>query len=164
MSEPNNFVALIEDAPDHPWGRKFKPLSIQDARWTCLRFTPGTKVVISMRQWRPPRSLKANGYYWGVVLPALMEASGDDPRDAEARAELHDLMKAKFNAKAMVDKKTGLILTDEDGKEICKPQSTSKLDSQHFTAFVDNVIRWGSMFLGADVPPPERSIIDGAGI
>jgi hypothetical protein len=80
----------------------------------------GQEVDITIKKFRNKRSTRANAYYW-VVLTYAGKELGYEPE------ELHSTFKAMFNS-------------DRTGR-LPKVMSTSKLNSQQFSEYLNKVIR-----------------------
>jgi len=85
---------------------------------------------------RETRSNPQNRYYHGVVVKTLSEELGYEPE------EMHEILKYKFNK--------GEVLIKDESLNI--GLSTTKLDTQGFAVYLDNIIRWASMNLGIYIP------------
>jgi len=85
---------------------------------------------------RETRSNPQNRYYWGVVIDVLSKELGYEPE------EMHDILKYKFN-------KGDVRVKDES---FSLGLSTTKLDTQGFAMYLDNIIRWASIDLGIYIP------------
>ena len=100
----------------------------------------GKVVEVTVRPERKHRSLNANRYYWGVVVAAAAEWSGHEPE------EMHEVWKALFLPRVQVLLPTGELVD--------RPGSTTELDTEQFSDFVNKAIRW----LGEQgVPVPASS-------
>jgi len=105
------------------------------------------EVEIIIRRAYATRSIKANAFYWGVVLQALAEHTGHLPE------ELHSVLKAKFLPKA-------LAVCDLNGTiqgEFVIGGSTTSLSVEEFTSYLDRVIEWANESLGVLIPPADTS-------
>jgi hypothetical protein len=97
-----------------------------------LNTLAGQRVELTIRPARTERSLQANKYYWGVIVPLLGEYCGYDKDD------MHAALKLKF-------------LTGPDGK----PKSTSNLSKAQFAEFVTQCQQFGAE-LGVVIPDPAQ--------
>ncbi len=79
---------------------------------------------------RAKRSLEANAYYWGVVIPAMADHTG------HPEAVCHWILKVQF-LPAMV-------------------RSTTHLLRWSFSDYVEHASAWASSFFGLTIPPPEN--------
>jgi hypothetical protein len=98
------------------------------------------------------RSGQQNRYYWGLVIPLVTEAFKDLGHEL-SHEETHEFLKAKFNHKDVVNKETGEVLQ--------VPLSTTRLSKMKFSEYVENIQRFGAMFLNINIPDPgEQMQID----
>jgi len=99
-----------------------------------LRSLSGKKVVVTVKQERKHRSLPQNNYYWGVVIPLLMDHTGYE------KNEMHDAMRVKF------------LSIEEKGLMIVG--STTNLSTKEFMEYVEQITRWAAQEMGVVIPPP----------
>lgn len=95
----------------------------------------GQEIDITLRKRRRVRSLSANGYYWGVLVPILSEHTGYDPE------EMHGALKQRF-------------LTDHTDERLPRVRSTSSLDTNEFAVYIDACIRLAAE-MGVIIPEPQ---------
>tara|TARA_R110000744_G_scaffold7342_6_gene25366 strand:- start:1191 stop:1658 length:468 start_codon:yes stop_codon:yes gene_type:complete len=93
------------------------------------------------------RTLNANRYYHGVVLKVLCEEIGIKNPDITA-AHLHEVMKAKFNAK--------MVLIDGIPYEI--GESTTKINKDRFKDYIESIREWALETFNCWIPLPEEVI------
>lgn len=119
-------------------GGKFRP---EDPRAFKAAFYPHEKkrVRITVERFRNRRSDEANAYYWGVVVPMIQDAIGEE--DPET---VHEMLKAEFNYEILAI----------GNKEIRKVKSTAKLDTKEFSEYVERVRKFASEFLSLYIPDP----------
>lgn len=91
------------------------------------------------------RSLPANAYFHGVVVPMIAEEIGEEP--AETKALLKAMFLSKEKAVAGKDNKWEMV------KIVGR---TSKLSTHHFGLFVEKCRQWASSFLGLVIPDPSK--------
>ena len=97
------------------------------------------EVDVIVEKHKDTRSLKANAFYWGVIITAISEESGND-----IMAD-HYEMKKRFLPKltaTYTNKLTGEERTEET------VGSTRKLKSDEFAKYNEKVMAWASMYLG----------------
>lgn len=95
-------------------------------------------VEIFVRKVSRIRSLPQNRYYWGVVIPAIMEWMGED----WDKDQVHFALKEKFLSKR--DPDTGLVVVT----------STTELTIEQFRAYIDVIIRFFAN-MGCRIPSPD---------
>jgi hypothetical protein len=92
------------------------------------------------------RSLKANAYYWAVVVRCIADYTGFTPD------ETHDALKAMFLPKR-------LAFTDGNGEvidELVIGGSTREMSTQDFEDYTHEVIRFAGEKLGLHIPGPDE--------
>lgn len=101
--------------------------------------------VITVERYIANRSLKANAYYWAVIVKLLAEYWGLDPEDA------HELIKQYCNAKTVdvVNKQTGEV----EEKTIAR--STASLNREEWTQFIERCQRWAAEEFNVVIPDPD---------
>lgn len=97
--------------------------------------------VIKIERLKIGRSLRANAYYWGVVLATISEDTG------HTQEELHDVFKKMFLPKKFIR---------INGKEIQLDGTTTALSREEFGQYIDRIIaEAGGM--GIAIPPAESA-------
>lgn len=100
-----------------------------------LKHYAGKTIRIKVAKWTKPRSLPQNRFYFGVLIPQVIDALVDNGinRDELNVEVVHDLLKMKFLKKELVS---------EHGEVIEIVQSTSKLTTEEFSIYIDDIVRW----------------------
>lgn len=83
------------------------------------------------------RSSRANRYLWGVVYAIIARELG------YSAEELHHALKAKFRGRE--DMTTGLVIA-----------RSTRVSSDEFWRYVDEVRNWAHTFLGVYIPSPNE--------
>lgn len=99
----------------------------------------GEEVELVLRKRRSRRSLKANAYYWGVVLPAIAQRL-----EGWTTEDVHEAMKAKF------------LATEDLELGLWKIGSSRKLTTQEFATYLDSILLWAAEKLGLVIEQPEE--------
>lgn len=86
------------------------------------------------------RSNDANRYYWGVVIPSVMEFTG------YTEDEAHDAMKVKFLGQE--DMRLGLVHV----------RSSAACDTREFFEYVEKIRQWMLEFFGHRIPEPNEAV------
>lgn len=99
-------------------------------------------IELIVRRKRQKRTLKANSYWWGVVIPEIADSLGHLEHEHEA---VHD---------AVVRHIAGL-------KPDCDPRlqirvSTADMDMDDFGVLIEATVIWAATELGIVVPDPEK--------
>lgn len=93
------------------------------------------------------RTLPQNAWYWGCVLPAVVNGLEECWGEKLTAEDAHEWLKAKFNSETIVNRKTGEVVDH-------RPCSTASLDVQEFSEYLDKVIRFAGEQLRVEVPQP----------
>jgi len=98
----------------------------------------GQEIELVLRKFRRQRSLQANSYYWGVVVPILGEHIG---YDAE---EMHDALKQR-------------LLRDHEHEVdgFAKVKSSASLNTAEFSEYVEQCRRLAAE-MGVYIPSPNE--------
>lgn len=98
------------------------------------------------------RSLPQNKYYWGIVVPmvkqGLREAGYDEVKTNE---DAHEVLKHLFLKKE--------IRSTLDDNAIVIAGSTAELKTVEFNAFLEDVWKWSSEYLGVVIPAPNQQSV-----
>jgi hypothetical protein len=107
-------------------------------RW--LNNLNGFKVELVIKKYRKKRTIPQNSYYWGIVLDLISEASG------YTTEELHELFKRLFLKKVI---KIG-------GVDYEVSESTSKLNTEQFSDYIEKIKKFAVMKLDLHIPSPDE--------
>lgn len=101
----------------------------------------GKEIQIDLSKKTNPRSLQQNRYYWGVIIDILSEETGQPKED------IHDFLRGLFLKK-------NVAIADKYGEieDISTTRSTTKLNTQEFMKYNEDIRRWSSMSLGIYIP------------
>lgn len=102
---------------------------------------------VSIHKERANRSSPQNRWYWGCIVPRVAAGLEECWGEKMSHDETHEWLKAKFNSRVMVNRKSGEVV----GRT---PQSTATLDVAQFSEFVEKVIRFAGESLGIEIPQP----------
>ena len=106
--------------------------------YVCGAFKKDQLVEVFIRKVTRIRSLSQNRYYWGIVIPAIMEYMGEDwDKDG-----VHFALKEKFLSRR--DPDTGLVVVT----------STTELTVEQFRSYIDMIIRYFAQ-MGCRIPSPD---------
>lgn len=110
------------------------------------------KHLVTVKDFRR-RTLPANAYYWGVMVPmvrkALFEQGFDDVLTNE---DAHEIIKAIHLSKRMFSKQTGHTI-DIVGH-------TKTLSITEFSDFIERVCKWAAEYLGIHIPSPNEQMVE----
>lgn len=110
-----------------------KSLSIYD------KLKEGQSITVYIVDSKPVRTIPQNKYYWGIVVKYIAEYLGYDSN------EVHEILKYKFYYKDY-NTKEGVIRVG---------QSTSSMNKQEFTVYIDSIREWANDTLNVYIPTVE---------
>lgn len=117
-------------------------------RYIQDNFKSGDKIQINCWKWfkqrsdgKDPNRGNQNGYYWSVIIPAIVAETGMAPN------EVHEELKAINNPVA-----TTL------SPEITKGGSTKIMDTMEFEEYVERCRLWALDFLLIHIPLPKQVV------
>lgn len=104
--------------------------------------------VVSIAKYKKKRSNSQNAYYHGCIIPAVMDGLVDMGFDkSELNKEVvHEMLKQKFLKKD---------IANEQGEFVTITQSTASLSTIDFMSYIDDIQKWGAVFLSINIPDPE---------
>lgn len=117
-------------------------LVLDNERWfrtMLLKYEDTDKLRIIVEKERGTRSLRQQGYYWGIVLKYIAAHVGEHAED------LHEILKAKFLKRRRVWR----------GADLTILASTTKLNSIEFGEYIERCIQEGAE-LGVVVPMADK--------
>lgn len=111
--------------------------------------------VIFMRK-RNRRSDPQNKYYWGVVIPIILNAFIDLGHDlqsgnSEHREMIHGFLKERFL-------QNGIEIADANAETITGPSSTTYCTTVEFMEYLDRVAQWAAEALYIAIPEPNEQL------
>lgn len=95
------------------------------------------------------RSSQQNRYYFGIVVPLLQNAFKDYGHQL-TKEETHDFLKGKFNYLEVVN--------EETGEFIAIPKTTTGLNKEQFSEYIEKIQIWASQFLNIVIPDPGQQM------
>lgn len=104
------------------------------------------KVFVTIEKFYPKRSLKSNRYYWALLNQTLQVVA--DHLGYDNKEELHKDFKDKFLSYKSINKLTG--------EEVSKTKSTTELNSNEFTEYVEKVLKYCAESFGIALQTPEE--------
>jgi hypothetical protein len=126
------------------------PLEVSRAVAVALRHLDGKRVIVSLREHRARRSNPQNRYYWGVVVPLVLQMFVEAGNDTTAE-EVHEYMKEHVGGLSRV-------LIGPDGKRRPVVRSSTTLDTSEWEDFMEKVRAWAAA-LGCQIPLPHEGLI-----
>jgi len=117
--------------------------ALQRARFLSRAGNLRGKWVWTAKEYVPVRSLSANRFWWGVVIPAFQRYMRDHGQFFE-KEEIHEFFLQKLAAKTLIDPVTGEVTTIG--------RRSSKMDKIDFAQLSNDAIGWMHDRHGIDMP------------
>lgn len=114
-----------------------------------FRVLAGKVVVLDVQEQSTYRSRAANNYYWGVVVAAAVEATG---QDAET---IHAFWKDQFLPDETTQVEFFHHLTGMRVRHTVRPASTTKQSGQKFFDYVELCRQWLVEWYNVTTPDPD---------
>lgn len=95
------------------------------------------------------RSDPQNKYYWAVCVPMVQEGMKDLGNEF-TKEEVHDFLKKEFNFSEVVNPETGEV------KQV--PRSTTLLNKEAFSNYIESIQRWAAEWLHIVIPDPGQQL------
>ena len=102
------------------------------------------RYYITIKKLESERSLDQNNYYWGVIIPEILEFVGDKNTEIE-RLNLHDDLLKMFAPR----RKSSIT------KEMT-PIRSSRMDMAQFRNYIDNILHFFSREYGLVISEAEK--------
>ena len=114
-----------------------------------LKRFAGKSVEIVVKLKRSTRSSNQNRYYWGIVIPLVMQGLIELGHDVN-KQETHEFIKANFNYEEIVNKDTGELFR--------MTQSTARLNKNDFGVMIEKLKVFASEYLNVYIPEPNEDL------
>lgn len=101
---------------------------------------------VSISKCKDQRSLRANGFYWAVIVPCVVRGLEEAWGETLTPNAAHEFLKSEFNPFELHNRKTGEVKV--------VGASTADLDTAQFAEYLDKVIKFCGEQLGVEVPSP----------
>jgi len=115
----------------------------------ALPVLEGQEVEIIVRKPKRPKSEKARGYYWAVVIPYLRECFAEAGYNLTEHF-IHEWVKANFNLKSVVNFETGQVSHF--------PASTEDNSPEEDTVLFKEIDNFCLEYFNCNLPPAESGI------
>lgn len=109
----------------------------------------GKEVEITIIRKRRIRSTQQNRYYWGIVLPLIIDGLKELGTRVDVE-DVHSFLKSKFCTIQVVNEETGQV------EQV--PKSTTELTTTGFMEYKAEIQQWAAEFLGISIPDPNEQI------
>lgn len=114
-----------------------------------LKRFAGKSVEIVVKLKRSTRSTQQNRYYWGIVIPLVMQGLIELGNDVN-KQETHEFIKANFNYEEIVNKETGELFR--------MTKSTARLNKNDFGVMIEKLKVFASEYLNVYIPEPNEDL------
>lgn len=95
------------------------------------------------------RSNPQNNYYFGVVVPLIYDGLRDVGYNSiRTLDQAHDVMKSLFLK----------VKEEQNGITIERIQSTTELNKEKFSDYLDQINAWAYDYLGVNIPAPNEQL------
>jgi hypothetical protein len=131
-----------------------------EAYRNAIAALPDGKYINKIEKLFGKRTNPQNRYYWGIVLPIVVQGLKDVGYECETVEEAHEFCKNQFiiiegkKRKRLINKITGEI------KYVKVFPTTTKLNTIQFNEYFEKIIRWGAEYLSVVIPYPNEIIED----
>jgi hypothetical protein len=122
-------------------GGRLKPSPQQQATiGNYLKTREGKAVEVKFARPTTSRSLRQNRYYWGAVIGAIAESTGNSPED------LHLVLKDMFLPRKFITL---------GAKEVEVRKTSADLSTEEFADYLRRIEAWAATELGIAIPTNE---------
>lgn len=116
----------------------------------------GMRVEITVKKKGNYRSSPQNRYYWGLLVPCVLDAFIELGNDLQAGNPehltlVHDFLKAKFLL-------NGIDVVNAQGEVETLPSSTTRCSRFEQEEYHDAIRRWAAEYLNFNIPLPNEQV------
>lgn len=118
----------------------------------ALQTYESKRVKVSIERDSKKRSYLQNSYYWGIpveMIYATFRGFGEEYQ----RGEIHEMLKAKFLSRDIIDKRSGEVIGSY-------ARSSAELSTIEFMDYVKAIQRWFVKKFGINIPDPNEELIE----
>lgn len=112
----------------------------------------GIEVIVKRK--RKHRSTPQNNYYWGVVVPMVLDAFIDLGNDLQSGNKQHIQLVHEFLKDRFLD--NGPSLVDANAEQCKGPSSTTYCTTVDFMEYLDRITQWAAEALNISIPAPNE--------
>jgi hypothetical protein len=128
------------------------PRQVSEAVGAAIRRCEGKRIVVSLREQKRTRSNPQNRFYWGVVIPAVLDMFVEAGNDTNPE-EVHSFLKEQVGGSVCVK-----VLLTPDGKRRPVLRSSADLSTQEFEDYLERIRVWAAE-IGTIIPLPNEDLI-----
>lgn len=112
----------------------------------------GRSIEVTFQLKRKRRSNNQNAYYWGVVIPRILQAFIDLGNDLQSGNNGHAELIHNYLLDKFLD--NGIDLFDVDGNIEKTRSSTTRCTTTEYMEYLDRIIQWAAECLNIVIPEP----------
>lgn len=116
----------------------------------AIKYFNDKDVVITFSKPKKSRSNRQNAFYWGVVLPLVQNGL------LEATGELRSCDNIHYKILLPLFAPLNEIVNKDTGETFNERLTSSEMTTTQFCEYIMEVQKWGSEFLGIDIPSPNE--------
>lgn len=113
-----------------------------------IKLFEGKRVEITIRKAKKIRTNPQNAWYWGCIIPAVLQGLTDVGNAGLTSDEVHHFLKDRF----LPDGKT--ILIPESGEQIVISKTTTTLSTTEMMDYTNQIIQFAAEMLNVVIPDP----------
>lgn len=126
------------------------PLEMAAKIAALVRSMDGKKLCFSISEVKRRRSGNQNRYYWGVVIPPIVQVFREAGNSVDAE-DVHSYLKEHVG-------KLSQVLVTPDGEVLRSLGSTAKLSTMEMETYLEKVRCWAAETLGIEIGLPNETI------
>jgi hypothetical protein len=110
----------------------------------------GANIIITIEKRKKKRSNNQNAFYYGVVIPIMMDAFKNMWGEYYSATEVHEALKAKYCFKEQINESTGEILQI--------PSSTTNFSTIEWELYIEKIRAFAFEWFNVTIPMPNEQI------
>jgi hypothetical protein len=110
----------------------------------------GANIIITIEKRKKKRSNNQNAFYFGIVIPIMMDAFKDAWGEYYSATEVHEALKAKYCFKEQINTNTGEIIQI--------PSSTTNFSTIEWEEYIDKIRAFALEWFNTVLPYPNEQI------
>jgi hypothetical protein len=138
----------VLELPFQPLDGKI-PTAVMHRLLDAVAKMDGKRLILALREQKRRRSLNQNAYYWGVVLPPILQMFREAGNGVDAE-DVHTYLKEHVG-------KLKQVFVTKDGEVLTGAGSTAKLSTQEMEVYLDRVRAWAAEY-GVAIPLPNEQL------
>ena len=110
----------------------------------------GANIIITIEKRKKKRSNNQNAFYFGIVIPIMMDAFKDAWGEYYSAIEVHEALKSKYCYKEQINESTGEIIQI--------PSSTTNFSTIEWEEYIDKIRAFALEWFNVTIPMPNEQI------